>query len=223
MLKDKKLIIFDLDGTLIDSAPSLAYSINLMLKELNKKPLPAELIKGFVGNGADILIKRALSGKKEYKELIDKECFKRAKDAFFSFYSKNLTTNTTLYPNVLETLNALKDKNYTLALATNKPIEFVADILSHFKLDNFFKLALGGGSTQFKKPHPQMLLKISQDLNIKPNCCVMVGDSSNDIIASKKANMSSIALTYGYNQGINLKDLEPDVICNNFKEILDFT
>jgi len=220
MFKTKELIIFDMDGTLIDSVPSLSFAINYMLKVLDSKPIAEETIRDFVGNGAEPLIKRALVRDKDYESKnIEESYFIKAKDIFLEFYGNNLNAKTTLYPDVLETLQYLKDKNYKLAVATNKPIEFVGDMLKHFKLDNFFQIYLGGGSTEYKKPHPQMLLKICQELNITAQKSVMVGDSSSDIIAAKKANIDSIALTYGYNQGANLKELEPTAIFDSFKDI----
>jgi len=223
MFKYKELIIFDMDGTLIDSVPSLAYAINYMLQKLGKATLEEEIIREYVGNGADILVKRALVVDKnyEYKEIAD-SYFKEAKEIFLNFYGKNLNAKTTLYTDVSQTLEFLKTKGYTLALATNKPIEFVGDMLKHFNLDSFFTIYLGGGSTEFKKPHPQILQKICQELDIKPSKSVMVGDSSSDILAAKRANIDSIALTYGYNQGISLEILEPNIICNSFKEIKNY-
>jgi len=223
MFKSKELIIFDMDGTLIDSAPSLANSINFMLKELGLRELEFKVIRDFIGNGADNLIRRALVGKKEFESSnIDENYYKKAREIFFRHYGSNLNHNTLLYPNVLDTLEYLKSKDYKLALATNKPIEFVGEMLEHFKIDKFFDITLGGGLVEFKKPHPQMLNKICQDLSCNAKDAVMVGDSSNDILAAKRANMDSIALTYGYNQGINLKELEPTVICNDFGKLKEF-
>jgi len=220
MFKNKELIIFDMDGTLIDSVPSLAYAINYMLQKLGKATLEEEIIREYVGNGADILVKRALVEDKNYEDKeIEDSYFKEAKEIFLSFYGKNLNAKTILYPDVIQTLEFLKTEGYTLALATNKPIEFVGNMLKHFNIDSYFNIYLGGGSTEFKKPHPQILQKICQELGIKPSKSVMVGDSSSDILAAKRANIDSIALTYGYNQGIDLATLEPKLICNSFKEI----
>ena len=220
MFKDKELIIFDLDGTLIDSAPSLANAILFMLKELNLEPLDRELIKTFVGNGADILVKRSLARDKDYTKVkIDQELFNKAKELFFNYYANNLTQDTLLYPNVKETLKFLKEKGYTLALATNKPYRFIETLLEHFDIYDLFTIYLGGDSVENKKPNPQMLLEILNRLNKPPQKAVMVGDSSNDILAAKRANIDSIALTYGYNQGVNLKELNPTIICSDFSEL----
>ena len=222
MFKDKELIIFDMDGTLIDSVPSLAYAINYMLRELKKSEYPEDTIRKWVGNGADILVKRALVGSKDYEgKDIDSNYFKKAKSIFLEFYGNNLNSKTTLYPRVKDSLEKLKNRGYTLALATNKPIEFVGDMLEYFNIKSYFTIYLGGGSVEYKKPHPQILLKILEELKVKADKSVMVGDSSSDILAAKAAKIDSIALTYGYNQGIDLKTLNPTIICDNFEEILE--
>ena len=223
MFKDKELIIFDMDGTLIDSVPSLAFAINYMLQKLGKATFSEEIIRKWVGNGADILVKRALSSKIDYEsESIDELYFQNAKEIFLEFYGKNLNSKTKLYPDVANTLNELKKRGYKMAVATNKPIEFVGDMLEYFELNSFFDVYLGGGSVAYKKPHPLILHTICDKLNITESKSVMVGDSKSDILAAKSANMDSIALTYGYNQGINLKELEPTIICSSFSEILEY-
>ncbi len=223
MFKDKKLIIFDMDGTLLDSAPSLAFAINFMLQELNLKTFPQSVVTNWVGQGADILVKRALVGKKDFEKIdIPEDYFNKAKTIFLDFYGKNLNAKTTLYPNVIEVLTKLESKNYILALATNKPIEFVGSMLKEFNIEHFFKIYLGGGSVSTKKPDPEILLTIVEKLKISAQDSVMVGDSSSDILAAKDANIDSIALTYGYNQGVDLKELKPNLILNNFKDINNY-
>ena len=221
MFKNKKLIIFDMDGTLIDSVPSLAYAINYMLRELGKSTFSADTIRNWVGNGAQVLVKRALVGSRDYEKFeIDKKLETKALDIFLKFYGKNLNEKTTLYPNVLETLAELKNRGYILTIATNKPHEFVEDMLKHFKLDRYLDSYLGAGVIENKKPHPDMLLKICEDFKLSPKDAVMVGDSSNDIIAANRANMDSIALTYGYNNNSNLKEFNPTIVFDSFADIL---
>ncbi len=217
-MRDKKLLIFDMDGTLIDSIPALAKSVNYALKELRLPTYSQEVIANWVGNGADVLIKRGLCGKKDYIEP-DEQLFKRAKELMLSYYKEHLTDGCTLFEGVFETLEYLYNKNYTLAVATNKPHDFVQTMLKDFKIDNFFKIALGAGVVANKKPHPDILLKICNDLNIKEKDSVMVGDSSSDIKAAKAANIDSIALTFGYNQGVDLKSLNPTYIFDSFHKL----
>jgi len=222
MFSAKELIIFDMDGTLIDSAPSLAFALNAMLEQLNLPTYSLEQIREWIGNGADILIKRALVGDNNYENYtIDNKLFLKAKEIFLSLYGDNLNAKTTLYSGVKEGLELLS-QNYTLTLATNKPQEFVQTMLQHFQIEQYFKLYLGAGAVENKKPHPQMLLTICEKLNIAVDKSVMVGDSRNDLLAAKAANMDSIALTYGYNQGLDLKQFNPTLIADSFSEILNY-
>ena len=219
MFSNKELIIFDMDGTLIDSAPSLAYALNQTLESHKLPTYELATIRKWIGNGAEILIKRALVGDYNYEQVkIDNKFFHRVKSLFLEIYGANLTQHATLYDGVEETLQKLA-QNYLLALATNKPAEFVSEILNHFQIEHYFHLSLGAGSVAKKKPDPQILLAICEKLESTPEKSVMVGDSKNDLLAAKAANMDSIALTYGYNQGADLSQFEPTVICNHFSEI----
>ncbi|WP_281950904.1 phosphoglycolate phosphatase [Nitrosophilus kaiyonis] len=198
MFYNKNIIIFDLDGTLIDSALDLADSVNFMLKKLNREPFSEDIIRSWIGNGAQILVKRALCGKKDY-ENVDEKIFKEALEIFLEYYEKNLTNRTTLYPDVKETLEILKEKDKKLSIATNKPTRFIEPILEYFDMKRYFDIYLGGDSVQRKKPDPQMLIKICDFFKVKNQNTLMVGDSINDKLAAKNANIDFLALTYGYN------------------------
>ncbi|WP_457560331.1 phosphoglycolate phosphatase [Caminibacter sp.] len=210
-----KAVFFDLDGTIIDSSGDLANSINYMLKQLGKKGCPIELIKTWIGNGASVLVKRALSGGMEIKA-IDENLFKKAKEIFLNHYKNNLTTSTILYPKVKETLLKIPHKK---AIITNKPEEFVRPILKHLDIE-MFDLILGGESLPEKKPSPLPLLYACKNFGISPDEALMIGDSANDILAAKKAGIKIIALNYGYNQGENISKHNPDFIFNKFSDIL---
>lgn len=213
MFNKKELIIFDLDGTLIDSAPDLAMAVNFMLKKLKRKSFSEDMIREWIGNGASVLVKRALCGKKEYSE-IDENQFKEALDIFLDYYGKNLTYKTYLYPNVKDTLNYLKDKDYLLAIATNKPTKFIAPILKHFSIDSYFDIALGADSVINRKPHPEMLINIYNHFSIKKEHTLMVGDSINDKLAAKNADVDFLGVSYGYSD----VDIGPNVV-EDFKKI----
>ncbi len=219
--ENKKLIIFDMDGTLIDSAPDLARAINFMLKSLGKKTHSQKTIDFWVGNGAPTLVKRALSGSREIDESkFSFELFSKALDIFLDYYAKNLVVDTKLFPKVKETLNELKKRDYTFALVTNKPFDFVEPMLKELELSNYFDLILGGDSLNTKKPDPKPLYHTCEKLGFKVKDSVMVGDSKNDIVAANNANMDSIALTYGYNYGEDVKEYNPTYVYNNFSHIL---
>jgi len=221
MLRDKKVLIFDLDGTLVDSAPDLALAVNSMLSDLGRETLSAELIRSWVGNGAQTLVKRGLSGKVEIDELIAPELFHKALDIFLKTYADNLCVETVLYPNVLETLQDLESKGFRLVLVTNKPFDFIEPLLSGLGLSNTFELCLGGDSLSRKKPDPMPLLHVCESLGIDASECLMIGDSKNDILAAKSARMHSIGVSYGYNYGEPISLYEPEAVVDDMSEILD--
>lgn len=216
---NKELIIFDLDGTLIDSVPDLALSVNHTLKSLDMDIFSEDIIRTWVGNGASTLVKRALSGSVNISEDIDTDLFQNALDIFLKFYSNNLTVSTILYPNVKETLISLKNKNYCLAIVTNKPYEFIKPILDGLELNDIFEYCIGGDSLEEKKPSPMPLLHVCKKLNISVEKSIMIGDSKNDIIAANKADMDSIALSYGYNYDEDISIYEPNIVFDNFSNI----
>ena len=217
---NKKLIIFDLDGTLINSSPDLELAINHMLSTIGRETFSTDTIHYWVGNGAQILVKRALSGSLKIDENINPELFEKALKIFFDFYSKNLVVETITYPHVKETLNHLK-KGYTLAIVTNKPFDFVKPILEALELTDLFELILGGDSLEEKKPHPLPLLHVCETLGFTIEESVMVGDSQNDILAANACNMQSIGLTYGYNYGEAISIYNPDAVFDDFSDILN--
>lgn len=216
---NKKVIIFDLDGTLIDSSPDLALAINHMLTTIGRTPFTLDEIHHWVGNGATTLVKRALSGSATINSEIDGKEFENALDIFLQFYANHLAVETVVYPKVLQTLTQLKKHGYKLAIVTNKPFDFVAPILEALKLKEYFEFYLGGDSLQERKPHPAPLLYVCEKLAVSPKECVMVGDSKNDILSAKACQMQSIGLTYGYNYGEHIKIYNPDVYFSDFADI----
>lgn len=216
---NKKVIIFDLDGTLIDSSPDLALAINHMLQTINRDTFTLDKIHRWVGNGAETLVKRALSGSEKISSNIDKKEFRNALDIFLAFYAKNLAVETVTYPHVLNTLAQLKEHGYKLAIVTNKPFNFVEPILKALKLQEYFEFHLGGDSLKEKKPDPSPLLFVCDKLNVSVEQCVMVGDSKNDILAAQASNIQSIGLSYGYNYGEHISIHNPDVYFSDFSEI----
>ena len=222
-LENKELIIFDFDGTLIDSAPDLSDSINYMLEKLEKNTYSEKIIRTWVGNGASVLIKRALCGDILVDDnKFDNELFEKASKYFFEYYSKNFANKTTLYNNVENTLKYLYEKGYKLAIATNKPDEYIKPILDRFNLTHYFSIYIGANSVEKKKPHPMMLLKICNDLDILVENSVMVGDSKNDILAAEKSNIDSIAVGYGYNYDEDISIYNPTISIEEFKSIEEF-
>ncbi|MGB6020536.1 MAG: phosphoglycolate phosphatase [Sulfurimonadaceae bacterium] len=218
---NKEVILFDLDGTLVDSAPDLALAVNHMLETLERKTFSPDTIRSWVGNGAQTLVKRGLSGSSVVDEAIDPELFSQALDIFLGFYAQNLCVTTVTYPNVSATLRELKAQGYRLALVTNKPFDFIAPLLEGLELTDLFELSLGGDSLSKRKPDPLPLLHVCERLNVSVAECVMVGDSKNDILAANAANMQSIAVSYGYNYGEDINLYEPDSVVHDINDIMD--
>ena len=218
---EKELLLFDLDGTLIDSAPDLARSVNYMLRSINHNEFSEETIDSWVGNGAQTLVKRALSGSKIVDENIDNELFDKSLSIFLEYYKNNLCVKTTPYPNVKTTLETLKSDGYKLAIITNKPFDFIEPILKQLELDSLFELCIGGDSLPEKKPSPLPLEYMCKKFKIKPRNTLMIGDSKNDILAAKAANIQTVAVSYGYNYGEDIRVYEPDYTVDDFSNILE--
>jgi len=218
--KNKKLIIFDFDGTLIDSGPDLAEAVNHMLKELGRTTFSLNTIHEWVGNGAQTLVKRALSAKTEIDSDIDESLFTKALDIFLSYYKENVCVKTVTYPDVTSTLKTLKGDDYKLAIVTNKPFDFVKPILQKLELIDLFEVYIGGDSLAKKKPDPMPLNHICETLNININDSIMVGDSKNDILAAASCEMDSIGVSYGYNYGEDIAIYNPTLVIHDFKDML---
>ncbi len=217
---NKKVILFDLDGTLINSAPDLSLAVNHMLQTLNRDTFSDDVIHGWVGNGAQILVQRALSGQSVIDENLDADLSDEALNIFLTFYAENLCISTVAYPHVTVTLKVLKGMGYRLAIVTNKPFAFVAPILEGLELSDLFELILGGDSLPQKKPDPAPLLYVCENLGVTVEECVMVGDSKNDILAANACGMQSVGVTYGYNYGEDIGVYEPNVVINDFGDLV---
>lgn len=221
-LPNKHLLIFDFDGTLIDSVPDLADATNLMLEQLGKATFSIDTIKGWIGNGARTLVERALSGDVEVDARLEQETVDDALRIFFAAYGSLDCQKTTAYPDVDAGLRKLKAAGFTLALVTNKPIRFVPKILDHMGWTPLFGEVIGGDSLPTKKPDPAPLLHVCKTLGFTPEQAIMIGDSINDISAGKNAGIDTIGLSYGYNYGIDIRESQPNHAFDHFADLCDF-
>lgn len=210
-MNPKKLLIFDLDGTLLDSVPDLADALIDALRKHNLPTPSADQVRHWVGNGAWTLCQRAVP-KNTSQALLTK-----VYEDFLQFYEKNCCHKSVLYEGVKQGLDALQTHGFVLTLCTNKPKRFLPAILSKFKMG--FEQVVAGDSLSQKKPHPLPLLHICQTQGIAPELALMIGDSKNDIQAAKNANIASAALGYGYNHSEPIAWAEPDVIFDNFWDL----
>jgi phosphoglycolate phosphatase len=172
-----------------------------------------------VGNGALMLVQRALSGDRTVDEGLDEAYVQKALKVFLDYYEQNLYNATVPYPNVIITLEKLKE-NHTLAIVTNKPFAFVEPILKGLGMDSLFELILGGDSLAVKKPDPTPLLHVCRHFDVKVEDSVMVGDSKNDILAANACGMDSVGVTYGYNYGEDIAVHTPSIIIDDFEDLL---
>lgn len=188
-------VIFDLDGTLIDSLPDLHHALNQMLAGYGRDPLPLEQVRTLVGDGAGILVGRALEARG-----LPATAQGEALSRFLSFYSQDPIQHTQLYPGVIETLEALAQRGHALALCTNKPQAPTREILERMHLARYFSHVVGGDSFPFRKPDPRMLLALLEPTGTAPERAVLVGDSEVDSATAVNAQVPFILMSYGYHR-----------------------
>lgn len=216
-----KLIAFDLDGTLLDSVPDLAVAADQAVQALGYPGVSEEKVRDYVGNGADVLVGRALSQSMTIDPELSSELLVKARELFDDFYDKSGHKLSHLYPAVKETLSELQQAGFTLALVTNKPSKFVPEILEQHGIDKFFADVLGGDAFPEKKPNPVALNWLMEKHNCQPQEMLMVGDSKNDILAAKNAGCYSFGLTYGYNHGEPISASKPDFVADIIADLVD--
>ena len=234
-LQNIRGVAFDLDGTLVDSAPGLTAAVDNALYALELPMAGEERVVTWIGNGADVLIQRALTWARQEraalrasqgKPSVDHDDIPQAEQQtilrklFDRYYGEVAEEGSFLFPAVADTLGALHAKGLPLALVTNKPTPFVAPILASLDIAKYFTVVIGGDDVKNKKPHPEPLLLVAEKLGLAPAELLFVGDSRNDIQAAKAAGCSSIGLTYGYNYGEPISQSEPDYIFDQFNELL---
>lgn len=221
MSNNIKLIAFDLDGTLLDSVPDLAVAADQAVQALGFPAVSEEQVRDYVGNGADVLVGRALSQSMTIDPALDQALLVKARELFDDFYDKSGHKLSHLYPAVTETLAELKQAGFTLALVTNKPSKFVPEILAKHGIDKYFVDVLGGDAFPEKKPNPVALNWLMEKHNCQPEEMLMVGDSKNDILAAKNAGCAAFGLTYGYNHGEPIAASNPEFVADTIADLLD--
>jgi len=211
----KQLIIFDFDGTLINSVPDLAQALNATLNTLQLPQVEISRVEAWIGNGMPKLVERAL----DYVEA-DASLQAKAQQLCLANYEDCFCDKTYLYPHTIELLSALKAQGKLLALATNKPSQFVQPMLESLNIAEYFSLSLGGDDVAHKKPHPEMLHRCMNEFDIAPDATLMVGDSQNDIKSARNAGIEVAAVTYGYNHGHPVSDDNPDYLIDSLADLL---
>ena len=214
---DPKLIMIDVDGTLVDSVPDLVFCVDQMMIELDLQLCGEERVRNWVGNGIPRLIERALIDKLD-KESISK-VYEVAYPIFLKLYSDNSAIRSRLYDGVKEGLDYLKSKGYLLGCVTNKAEQFTNPLLKKMGIYNDFRLIISGDTLDKKKPDPLPLLHGANFFNMQPNECLMLGDSVSDVRAARAAGFDIICMSYGYNHGNNIEDENPDLVIDSMDQL----
>ncbi|CAH9055055.1 Phosphoglycolate phosphatase [Pseudoalteromonas sp. CIP111854] len=210
-------VLFDLDGTLINSAQDMYIALNLTLTEVAFPIVSYAQVSTWVGNGIDMLVKRGLSGGIEINTELPQVLVDVAIATFKGHYKLLAGQYVNLYPNVVTGLAALS--GFSKSVVTNKDRMFTEPLLERLKLTSHFEV-LVCGDDGLKKPAAQPLLQACEKMGLKPHEVIMVGDSKSDILAAHNANIDVIALTYGYHQGVNLQEFNPQYLCDDFLDII---
>ena len=210
-----KAILFDLDGTLFETAPELAEAVNLMLKDLEMAELKTNEIKRFIGRGAENLIKQSIevSSKKDPTPI-----YTFAEKLFAHHYSL-ISANSLMYEGVEKSIIDLKAKDFLLGCVTNKPAIYTEALMNHSRLADFMDIIVSGDTTEKKKPDPLPILHALNQLNIEPKDAIMVGDSVVDIEAGFEAGTYIFTVPYGYQFGESIISDKVDYAMSNFSEL----
>jgi phosphoglycolate phosphatase len=210
-----ELLIFDLDGTLIDSKLDLAHSVNATRAHMGMGPLALERISTYVGNGAPVLIRRALG-----PEVADAQV-EEALEFFLENYREHSLDHTRLYPGVRESVERLHAAGKRAAVLTNKPVALSQTIVEGLGISPLFFRVYGGNSFEFKKPHPVGVETLMAESGVEPARTMMVGDSSVDIQTARNAGIRSCGVTYGFAPE-TLADPAPDLVVDRMEDLADW-
>jgi phosphoglycolate phosphatase len=209
-----RVLIFDLDGTLIDSKLDLAHAVNAMLEHMKRAPLEHETIYSYVGNGAPMLVRRAL-GDGATASVTDDEA-DTGLAYFLSYYRQHMLDNTVPYPGVREGL-ALLEK-HPMAVLTNKPVHFSRAILEGLAMSRYFRFVYGGNSFEKKKPHPMGMETLLRELKAEPREAMIVGDSDVDVRTARNAGTWACGVSYGLGvEGMRVHP--PDLMVDSLVEL----
>ena len=214
-------VMFDLDGTLVDSALDLTAAVDNMLQALGREPAGETRVRQWVGNGAPVLVMRALTDEMyPADDAVEPELFQAAFEVFLSAYTQSNGRYSRLYPGVEEVLQQLQGAGVPMAVVTNKPMAFTTPLLKALKIDHYFDQVLGGDSLPVKKPDPLPLQAVMETFGCPPERALMLGDSRNDVLAARAAGCPVICVSYGYNHGEPVDACSPDRVVDSFTELV---
>ncbi|MCB1761104.1 MAG: phosphoglycolate phosphatase [Gammaproteobacteria bacterium] len=212
-----QLILIDLDGTLVDSVPDLAYCVDAMMERIGRQPWGETRVRDWVGNGVERLVRRALIGQLDGEP--DEQEFDLAYPIFLDLYQHHNGERSALYPGVREGLAAFSGQGLRLGCVTNKAEQFTIPLLRALGIHDFFEIIISGDTLARKKPDPLPLLHAAGHFGVTPGDCLMLGDSVSDVKAARAAGFSIVCVDYGYNHGQDIRLAEPDAVISSFTQL----
>lgn len=216
-LKKPRMILIDVDGTLVDSVPDLAYCVDEMMRRLRRPPHGEAKVRDWVGNGVERLVRRALVGRLDGEP--DEQDYAQAYPIFLALYAENTSRRSRVYPGVREGLAYLQSQNYPLGCVTNKAAQFTIPLLKDLGLFDAFELIVSGDTLPVKKPHPGPLLHAARHFGVDPADALMLGDSRSDVTAARAAGFQIVCMSYGYNHGEDIRRHKPDAVIDSMAEL----
>ena len=218
MIFKPKMVLIDVDGTLVDSVPDLTFCVDEMLKQLDMPVRGEAAVRQWVGNGVQRLTERALTNDLDGHP--DAELLARAMPIFMELYAENTSKRSRLYDGVLEGLDFLQScEGLKIGCVTNKAEQFTLPLLTDLGIVDRFEIIISGDSLPEKKPHPMPLLHAAEKLGVAPEDAVMIGDSKSDVKAARAAGFKIICMTYGYNHGEDIRNYSPDAVIDSMTEL----
>jgi phosphoglycolate phosphatase len=212
------MILIDVDGTLVDSVPDLAYCVDAMMEQLGRPSCGEAQVRNWVGNGVERLVRRALSGTLDGEP--PEADFARAYPLFLDLYSRNTSKRSCLYPGVREGLDMLKAAGYPLGCVTNKAAQFTEPLLRDLGVHDDFAIVISGDTLPRKKPDPEPLLHAAGFFGVAPQSSLMIGDSISDVRAARAAGFKIVCVSYGYNHGVDILDARPDAVVDSLSDVM---
>lgn len=219
MLPRPEMVLIDVDGTLVDSVPDLAYCVDEMLKQLEMPTRGEASVRHWVGNGVERLVQRGLINALDGEP--DEAIYEKALPIFRALYAENTSKRSRLYDGVEDALEFLVTTGVKIGCVTNKASEFTLPLLRDLGISEYFETVLCGDMVERRKPDPQPLLLSAEKLGVSPAASMMIGDSMSDVEAARAAGFSIICMSYGYNHGEDIRDHHPDAVVDSMAEIID--
>ena len=216
-LRSPRMILIDVDGTLVDSVPDLAYCVDELMKALGRPVHGEAKVRNWVGNGVERLVRRALIGQLDGEP--PDEDYARAYPIFLELYAENTSKRSRLYPGIREGIDWLKSQGYLLGCVTNKAAQFTLPLLEDLGVRDEFGIVVSGDTLPVKKPDPAPLLHAARHFGVTADESLMVGDSVSDVKAARAAGFQIVCMSYGYNHGVDIRTAHPDAVVDSLVEL----